>query len=104
MSDIGSEHESSMELMIESYLKLQNKDPNHELLSLVNIHDDKQGFSTSEKFWEKFQEPKDKYKCQVYIRYFIALEKAVDTNAFKTEEKSKENIFRNVQPDDEIPF
>lgn len=53
MVGIAQEYDSQVDLLIQEYLELQRRDPNHELLSLATIHGDRQGFDMVPDFHQR---------------------------------------------------
>jgi hypothetical protein len=80
MGDIGSDTESQLSMMINAYIALREVHPKHELLSLVELHDDQLGLNFNHGYGERWVRDSDKFWIQSYIRYTLALEAAVKDN------------------------
>lgn len=86
MTDLASDHDAAIELIIGKYRRLKAHDPKHELLQYVtNVTDN--GFENVrdkyEAFLERFETPEDKKLDQikvakVLLSYYDALKEAVD--------------------------
>jgi hypothetical protein len=53
MIDLTEEYDSQIQLVVEGYLELQKRQPGHELLELVTLHEDQSGFIMKEDFFER---------------------------------------------------
>jgi hypothetical protein len=80
MGSIGQDTEAQLEMLIESYIKLSTKHPDHELLRLVTLHPDKRGADFSKDYQDRYVREDDRYKVHGYMRYTSALENALIFN------------------------
>lgn len=77
MSDIGSDYEAQLHMMMKAYKKLRAEDPTNPLLQMVTAHPDDGGFDFHPGYTERFSHPDDRHRIQGYIRYTFALEAAL---------------------------
>ena len=75
---MADEHNSALELVAGAYDDLRSRDPDHELLRLLEMSDNRQTFNFSPSFNERFRVSGDRFVAQAYVRYATALKKAVD--------------------------
>ena len=64
------------DIVIEAYLRLREKDPNHELLSLVGLFEDRSGFRVKVQYMERCFIQGDSSGFDAMRRYASALEAA----------------------------
>ncbi|MBI2545073.1 MAG: hypothetical protein HYW22_00535 [Candidatus Aenigmarchaeota archaeon] len=81
MSDIASDHDAVISLIIQDYRRLQRLDPAHELLGFITGVDD-EGYDFVQGRWREFRgrfyKPNDKYIVEGKARYWIGLRDAAD--------------------------
>ncbi len=53
MGNVMDDYSAELSMIIGSYKKLQEKDPDHELLELMELHKDEQGMNFKNRFWDK---------------------------------------------------
>ncbi|HLC84766.1 MAG TPA: hypothetical protein VJH22_03165 [Candidatus Nanoarchaeia archaeon] len=76
MSSLGDDVNAELQMMIDSYARLQAKDPRHELLKLSTLHADRQGVDFSARFFERCYRPGETMRIVGYARYTRALQDA----------------------------
>ena len=70
MDDISS----ILSIILGEYEQLQAKDPEHELLRLATVQEDRGGFDWSEDFWEKCGHEGEPHSAtRAYMRYHTFL-------------------------------
>lgn len=85
MVGIAEDTENALKMVIDAYVALQEHDPEHELLKLVELHEDRRGITPTREWvnrciidddcWE--EDGKEYYHRAIgYIRYFGALRDA----------------------------
>jgi hypothetical protein len=81
MSDIASDHDAAIMLIVEEYQRLQKHNPNHELLKYIT----KVGCTGFEnkreymyEFLNKYSKKENEYWACVLTRYYVDLRNAVD--------------------------
>lgn len=77
MGDSGSDTLAELSMLIEDYQRLQEKDPEHELLGLAELHEDKKEITFSVPWKRRFARERDSYKIQSYWRYREAMREAM---------------------------
>ncbi len=77
MSDIGSDTSAQLHMMRDAYKSLMQKNPNHELLKLTELHKDEEGFNLTSEYSKRCVRDSDKWCVQGYARYTFALKAAV---------------------------
>jgi hypothetical protein len=77
MTDIGSDTAAELGMLIDAYLALQKKDPNHELLALGVLDDDKMGIRFTPAYALKCVRADDPWRVHGYARYSSALKAAI---------------------------
>ncbi len=78
MDDIASE----LYMVRDDYEKLKAKNPEHELLALAGLQEDREGFEFTEEFWKKCGQ-ENEHVIHAYMRYHSFLEKALAGTAFR---------------------
>gem|GEM_PF-3205854 len=74
MDDVSSE----LSMILRKYEQLQANNPEHELLRLATIHEDRGGLNWSKDFWEKCSNEGEPHSAmRAYMRYHTFLEKAL---------------------------
>lgn len=76
MGDISSDTLSQLEMLRDAYINLREKDPNHELLSLAELHEDGLGFNFTPEYAKKCVRDGEQKKIKGYTRYTSALRDA----------------------------
>ena len=118
MTDIGSDHDAAILLVVEEYRRLQSHDPKHEILQyLTKVEDNGFDYVSGEKykeFLDKFETTEDKKfdhikVAKVLVSYYIALRNAVDKiEGIDRSPKSKETNptpVKVLEKDlDDLPF
>jgi hypothetical protein len=59
MADCTEDRQVVGEMMVDAYVALRKKYPNHELLGLVSLDEDCRGWRYSEGFWDRCLSPKE---------------------------------------------
>jgi hypothetical protein len=127
MAGLASEHDAAIELIVGGYRRLQEHEPDHELLQYVTDVTD-QGFkqvpAKIDDFLDRFETQEDKQLAGVKIvkvlaSYFVALRNAADgiEGVVRTPPQPVKTLSRPIFPvetldgirhdtydDDEIPF
>jgi hypothetical protein len=80
MGDIGSDTLAELEMLIDAYKDLRAKKPQHELLSMVQLHPDERGFTMNAAYFQRCVRDTDRECIQGYARYRLALENAINGN------------------------
>lgn len=88
MSSIMDDIEAQLSMMKNAYISLREKNPNHELLQLVELHEDSFGFNLKPEYVSRCVRDTDDHRIYGYIRYTQALKdalggiqiKLIDTN------------------------
>ena len=83
MSDIGSDTAAQLHMMRDAYMELRQKHPSHQLLALVDLHDDGMGFSLTPEYRRRCVRELDEFVVQSYARYTLALQAAATGNPVK---------------------
>ena len=78
MGDICSDTEAELRMMMDAYKELRNKNPNHELLKLVEVHSDEGGFNFTAEYITRCARDTDKHDVHGYARYTAALKAAAN--------------------------
>ncbi len=122
MGDIGTDYEASIDLILQSYRRLQERTPGHELLTLITPEDDK-GFWAGTSFDERYQLETDRHRIQPLNRYLVALMNAVEgkpyhhtaeeaeaervrqmEHFFEGDDDDSEDTIEDIVDDEDIPF
>jgi len=83
MGDIGSDTEAAKQMLVEAYIELQRKNPDHELLRLIRVHSDQRGFTLSRQFRSRCVRPSDDYRVYGFTRLNSALRDAAKGLSYK---------------------
>ena len=92
MTGICDDVDAEVGMLIRAYLKLQETYPDHELLELMKLDDDKKGFTPVKDFYDKtlpqgFEGPH--VNLHAWSNYRIAMEKATSGVPYELPPKPK---------------
>lgn len=78
MGDIASDREAALEMVRDAYKALSAQNPQHELLTVADLHADQGGVTFKPDYFRRFVKADDCYNVHGYIRYWEALKVVVE--------------------------
>lgn len=77
MTGIGEDTEAELSMLINNYISLRTRCPNHSLLQFVELHEDNRGIILTPKFRRRFWRKGDELIIYSYSRYNEKLKEAI---------------------------
>ncbi len=110
MSSLADDYFSQVEMVLDAYLELQEINPDHELLSLIQLCEDKRGFTRTQELIDRYSPRKEHpypglFLLAEYQRSLECATRGMDYK-FKIEDENAKPEEKNlaVKLDDDLPF
>jgi len=115
MTDFGTEYDSTIQLTIDKYRKLQSHEPNNPLLTLIEVTNDSFSYATDPpkraEYFKKYNPEEKEPALKVWVAYLVDLIREVDriegTNSLPSPKPTLTPVTKldDIKFDeDDIPF